>query len=189
MKYIGLFYTLIILILLTWVITDSYKKYNQKNKEKMKKLLQKIWNTIKNIFNKVEEKTRELIPVAIKIVEGVKKAVDSPVDDIILSIITTAIPGDADDKLVKKVKTVVEHWIPKLLIELQLIEDINNLPTTNDKMKAIFEKLKLSSNETKNVVYHGLASLVLEKLSDGELSWKDAVVISEFYYQNIAKTK
>ncbi len=153
----------------------------------MKKLLQKIWGGIRKIFNRIKHETKELVPVAVKIVQGVKNVMDSPVDDILLSIITAAIPGDGDDKLVAKIKGVVETWVPKLLLELRLVEGIANISDPNEQLKAILAQLKLSSNETKNVIYHGLASLVLEKLSDGELSWSDSVAISEYYYRNIGK--
>jgi len=153
----------------------------------MKKFIAKIWNGIRKLFKKVKEETKELIPIAIKIVQGVKNAVDSPMGNIIAKIITDAIPGHADNKLVAKVKGVVEAWVPKLLYELQTDNEIANIADPDKQLQAILARIKLSSKETQNVVYHGLASLILEKLSDGELSWTDSIAISEFYYREIVK--
>jgi hypothetical protein len=114
---------------------------------------------------------------------------DSPVDDVILGIIKGAIPGDADDKVIDKVKSVVEKWLPKVLLELQVIDAVSGMDNVNDQLNAILAKIKLASNETQNIIWHGLASLILEKLSDGEISWADSVAISEYAFQNIINKK
>jgi hypothetical protein len=153
----------------------------------MKKLLSKIWNTIRNLYDSLVGNTRKYVPVAIRIVEAIKSVVDSPVDDIVLGIIKLAIPGTTDDKLIDKVKETVEKWLPKILLELRLVDSISTIEDPNEQLKAILAQLKLSSDETQAIVYHGLASLILEKLSDGELSWSDSVAISEYYYKHIHK--
>lgn len=153
----------------------------------MKTFLKKIWNAIRNLYDSLVGNTRRYVPVAIRIVEAIKSVVDSPVDDIILGIVKLAIPGDADDKLIDKVKETVERWLPKILLELRLVDSIANIEDPNQQLQAILAQLKLSSDETQAIVYHGLASLILEKLSDGELSWSDSVAIAEYYYKNIHK--
>lgn len=150
----------------------------------MKRFLKKLWSKITSLFDKVEDKTKKLVPIAINVVEGIKKVMDSPVDDVVLSVVKSAIPGDADDILIDKVKSVVEKWLPKILLEMRLIDSIANVEDPNDQMLKILEQFKLSSDETKNIFYHGFCSLILEKLSDGEISWSDAIVISEYYFKN-----
>lgn len=153
----------------------------------MKKLLQKIWTAIKNAFNKADEATKQYVPIAINVVEGIKTFIDSPVDDVLLSVIKAAIPGTADDILIDKINAVVKEYLPKVLLDLKMVESIANIQDQNEQLKAILEQFKLSSDETKNIFYHGLSVLILEKLSDGVLSWSDAIAISEYYYQNITK--
>lgn len=155
----------------------------------MKKLIKKIWDGIKNLWNKVVDKTRDMVPVAINVVEAIKSVIDTPVDDILAEIVKRAIPGTADDFIVDKVRLTIEEWVPRILTQLIIIDGIANIDNPNDQLKAILEKLKLADDETKNIVYHGLASLILEKLSDEELSWSDAAAISEYYYQNFVKTQ
>ena len=151
----------------------------------MGKLIRKIWSGIKRLFNKVEDATKELIPIAIKIVEGVKKVMDSPVDDVVLSIITEAIPGKADDILIEKITKFVEKELPGILLELRLIDSIAGIDDPNEQLKAILNQFKFTSDSQKNEILHSLASLTLDKLSDGDFSWSDSVVVAEFYYKNI----
>lgn len=150
----------------------------------MKKLLQRIWAFIKLMFDKTEDETKKYVPIAIGIVQGIKKVVDSPVDDIVFNILRSAIPGEADDIIINKVKSVIEKWVPKLLKELIIIDSIANIEDPNEQLKIILAQFKLSSSETKNIVYHGLASLIIEKLADGKLTWSESVAISEYYYKN-----
>lgn len=146
--------------------------------------IKKIWHAIQRIFQGLRHELRILVPVAIKVVEGVKAVMDGPVDDVVASIVKHAIPGDADDKFIDKVTTTINTWLPKLLLELNMVNAVANIEDTNEQLKAILDKLKLSSDETKNVFYHGLASLILEKLSDGKFSWSDATAVAEYYYKH-----
>lgn len=150
----------------------------------MKKFLKKLWAGISKAYKALVGTTQRYVPIAINIVEQVKKVMDSPVDDIILSIVTAAIPGDADDKLVAKVKGIVEEWLPKILLELQIVDAIAGITDPNEQIKAILAKLKFSSKETQNIFFHGFCSLLIEKLSDGNISWSDSVALSEYCYQN-----
>lgn len=151
------------------------------------KFLRRLWAAIANLFYKVEHEVKVLVPIAIGVVEGTKKVMDGPVDDIILSIIKNAIPGDADDKLIDKVHKTVEEWLPKILLELKLVNSVASIEDRNEQLKAILAQLKLSSDETKNIIYHGIASLILEKLSDGKFDWTDATAVAEYYYQHEVK--
>lgn len=150
-------------------------------------LLAKLWSWVGSLFNSLEKKTKELIPVAIKVVQGIKDVMDSPVDDIVASVVKAAIPGNADDVLIDKIQGTVKEWLPKILLELTLVEGIANIENQNDQLQAILDKIKLSSDESKNILYHGLSSLILEKLSDGKLSWSDSTAIAEYYYKNFIK--
>ena len=95
---------------------------SQPLKEKVK--LKEIWGVVKTAYDKLTGATKKFIPVAINVVEGIRKAMDSPVDDVVLTIVKTAIPGDADDKFIDKAKATIEQWLPKILIELKLVESI-----------------------------------------------------------------
>jgi len=116
-------------------------------------------------------------------VQGIKEAMDNPASDILLQIIKRAIPGSADDLLIDKITKVVREQLPKVLLDLKMIESVANIEDQNQQLQAVLAQLKLSSDQTKLIIYHGIASLILECLSDGELSWSDSIAISEYYYQ------
>lgn len=145
----------------------------------LKNFLRHLWQSIKNLFDKVEAEVKKDVVVAISVVQQIKSVVDSPVAD----VITAMIPGELDDQI----KQQLRKLLPKLILELGLVQSVANIEDQNAQLQAILEKLKLSSDDAKNAFYHSLASLILEKLSDGKLSWTDAVAISEYYYQNHVK--
>ena len=66
-----------------------------------------------------------------------------------------------------------------------MISSIAGMTDPNQQLNAIFANLKLSSDETKAIVYRGLAALILQKLSDGKLTLAEAGDIAEYYYQNV----
>jgi hypothetical protein len=148
-------------------------------------LVGRILRAIGRLFNGLRAELKRLVPIAVNIVQAIKTVMDGPVDDVILSIIEAAIPGNADDILIEKIKSTVTEWLPKILLELKLAESITGIDNLNDQLKAVLVQLKLSSDETQNIIYHGLCSLILEKLSDGKLSWSDSIAISEYYYKEI----
>lgn len=145
----------------------------------IKNFLHHLWQSIKKLFEKVEKEVRKDIVIAISVVQRVKLVIDSPVAD----VITALIPGDADDRI----KELLRKELPKILLELGMIQSIAGIENVNDQLNAVLQKLKLSGDDSKNAFYHSLASLILQKLSDGKLSWSDAVAISEYYYQNHVK--
>lgn len=151
------------------------------------KALKKLWSWVERVFNKLNAKTKELVPVAINVVQAIKDFELSGSADFIEFVVTKSIPGEADDKAVKVGREIIRKWLPKILIELQLVEVAAGTNDINEKLQLILKRLKLSSDETQNIVYHGIASLIIEKLSDGDLSWSDSIAISEYYYKNILK--
>jgi len=108
----------------------------------MKRLILKIAKWVKKILKKLDKASKKLIPIAINVVQAIKKIMDSPVDDVIKYICKFVIPGDADDKLYQKLKDILEEWIPKILLQLNMVESINNIEDTKlyQKLKDILEE-------------------------------------------------
>lgn len=149
--------------------------------------LGRIIRRIGEFFQGLKKETKRMVPIAINVVEGLKKVMDSPADDVILTIVKGAIPGNADDILIDKVHSVVKEWLPKVLLELYKVDTIAQLTDQNDQLHAILAQFKLSSDESKNIFYHGLCSLILEKLADGKIDWSESILISEYYFINFQK--
>ena len=149
----------------------------------------KMWAFISKLWKSLDEETKTLAPVAISVVQAIKNVMDGPIDDILLYVLKQAIPGNADDVLIDKINSTIKEWLPKILTDLNIANSIANIEDPNDQLQAILDALKLSSNETQNIFFHGFGSLILEKLSDGKLSWSDATAITEYYYPHIYKSE
>lgn len=142
----------------------------------LKKFLSNLWKGIKHIFDSIEDDLKKLVPIAIKVVEAIKTFDESIVSD----VMTALIPGEVDDKIVQKLR----EFLPKVLLELNMIDAIAGITDPNEQLKAILARIKLSPKSSQDVFYHGVASLILSELSDGKFSWSDAVAVAEYYYKN-----
>lgn len=151
----------------------------QKNKTGVGRFLQTLWNGIKRLFEKANEGVKTLLPVVTELLNNAKLITDSHIGD----VLTAIIPGDADDKIVAGIR----KFLPKALEGLNLAKEISDIEDPNERLKAILAKINVAPDDTKKVFYHGLASLMVEKLSDGVFSWADATAVAEYYYQNYEK--
>ena len=149
----------------------------------------KIWAYLTKLFKKIDAETKILAPITIQVVQAVKAFMYSPADNVLVFIADFALKGLVDPITIQKVNDTIKEWLPKVLTELALVNSIANLTDPNDQLKAIFANLELSSDETKAMVYRGLAALILEKLKDGKLTLAEAGEIAEYYYQDIILAK
>lgn len=152
----------------------------------MKKLLKKIFTFIRRLYSSLKDETKQYLPVAITVVEGIKKFIDSPIDDVLVGIVETVIPSLPKDKIAL-VRTKLEEVLPKILLEMNLINSIASIEDPNQQLQAILDALKLSSDDVKAEKYHTIASKILVVLSDGKVTWGEAVIFTEWYYQNYVK--
>ena len=148
--------------------------------KKLFKFIGKLWNGIKQLFSPVDKLLQQHISTAVITVENLKQLADSPS----LDVITAIIPGNVDDKIKEKLR----DYLPVLLDQLRVYETCNKLDP-DQKLQCIVRQINLSTNNIKNHLYHGLASLIIQTLSDGKLSFSDCIVLSEYYYNNFVKSK
>ena len=147
----------------------------------------KLLSFVKKTYKKVDELANKLCPVAIDAVEAMKEINDGFVGDVLETIVTAAIPGNKDDIVVKNMRAKLKEVLPKIITQLTIINSIADIEDENEKLKAILVAVNLSQDETKNALYHSLGALALEKLSDGKLTWSEAVQLTEWWYLNIYK--
>lgn len=146
------------------------------------KFFKKLFAWVSKLFNKVEHEVRKNAEIAIGIVEGVKTVINSPVTDVVITIVKKAIPGEKDNVLIDKVLSFVREKLPKILLQLRLIDSIANVEDTEEQLKLILNEIKFTSKEAENAFYHSLGVMIVEAFSDGELSWSESVHIAEFIY-------
>ena len=158
----------------------------------MKKLnvfFAKVELFIAQMWAKADELVERIAPVAINVVEQIKQVNDSTAGDIIELIISKAIKGDADDLIIRNLRAKLREKLPEVLEIMRLSMNIAKVDDANLQVKMILDAINLSPDAVKNAHYHAFCSLVIEKISDGNLTWGESVIIAQYYYDNIYKPK
>lgn len=141
----------------------------------IKTFLSHLWDAISSIFQHAETEIKTiLLPVAINVVDAFKT-------------ITQADQGNYIGHLAGSAGAVVEdklrQLLPPLLTELKLVQ-ASPATDVNILLKQAFDNLELSTDRAKNAFYHSLASMLLNDLADGKITWSEAVELCEYYYKN-----
>jgi hypothetical protein len=153
----------------------------------MLKLLKKIWKWIKKVWNKVDELADLYVPIAAGAVEAVKKAIESKKFSVIIAIIKTFTPKTTD-AIIDRVVELLKEYIPKVSLQLQIIEAIADEEDPVKQIELIFQKIGEGvSNEQWQKFCTGLAQEILYVLADGKVTWAEAGMLIEYYYQNYVK--
>lgn len=143
---------------------------------KIKILMLKIWLWAKRLFKKLKRTGQQFVHPSVQIVEGIKKFVDSP----LTPVITAIIPGTLDDQLILKAK----EYLPKILKTLRIADECLSLEDADLILKCAIKNLKEYTPDARAATYHSLAAMLSVYLSDGKLSWKEAVHLAEYIYNN-----
>jgi hypothetical protein len=149
---------------------------------KIKDFISKAWSAIAGWFSaKVETipatVTVDEIDNVINIVENIKKAVNSP----FAVLATTLIPGTIDDAI----RTKLADFLPKLLAGLTFAKDSNVTYNSETVLDELMKKIKFSDKEDQDALYHSMASRLLIIVSDGRVTWTEAIGAVEYYFKNI----
>ena len=104
--------------------------------------------------------------------------------DAIAAVITAVIPGKKDDVIVAMVRNFLKDILPKVAVELKIVDSIRGIKDPSEQLKAICNAINISSSDYKNSTYHALATMIINYLSDGKITWGEAVALAEYYYQN-----
>ena len=155
--------------------------------KKIKALFLEIKLFVLKIWDKADELVDLIAPVAINVVEQIKTINESTAGDVIELIISKAIKGTADNIIIHQLREKLKTELPKVLEIMQTALNIEKVDKANLQVKQIIDAITLSPDEVKNVHYHTFAVLILEKISDGKLTWSESVMIAEYYYNKIYK--
>ena len=153
--------------------------------KKIKALFLKIKLFIVQLYSKADELIERIAPVAINVVEQIKTINESTTGDIIELIISRAIKGNADDLAIKAIREQLRKRLPEVLEIMRLSMNIAKVDDANLQVKMILDAINMSPDAVKNAHYHAFCSLVIEKISDGNLTWGESVIIAQYYYDNI----
>lgn len=153
----------------------------------MKKFLLKLWSLILNLVNKLDIKVEQYLPVATNVVEAVKKAIANPAFDITTSVVKKLIPGKTDDVIIDKAVVLARAYIPKIALQLEIIEFITINDDPREQLLEVFSKLQNVSTETWQKFCSQLAQQIVIDMADNKISWGEAGVYVELYYKTYIK--
>ena len=155
--------------------------------KKLKALFLKIKLFIVQLYSKADELIERIAPIAINVVEQIKTINESSTGDIIELIISKAIKGDAYDLFIRNLRAKLREKLPEVLEIMRLSMNIAKVDDANLQVKMILDAINMSPDAVKNAHYHTFCSMLLEKISDGNLTWGESVIIAQYYYDNLYK--
>jgi hypothetical protein len=144
--------------------------------------LSKLWASIKSLFDKLPAELQLAAKAGVVIVQSIKTAVDSP----IVGILTAIIPGDLDDRIIAWLRSA----LPKALADLKLVEATAGLTDPDEIVAAGIKAIQALDPDIQPAFLHSLGVLIAQEVAaaqDRKLTWSDAVMVIEWYYQNKVK--
>lgn len=137
-------------------------------------------------YAKLNDVGKLVVPIAVNVVQTLKTFVASETCDIITEIVSKAIPGVKDDVIITAVKEWLRKELPKIAVQLEIVESINNLQGgPESKVQAILEKLKTSDID--GAKYLEFATQLSLYLSDGILTAEELRAAADDYYNKFVK--
>lgn len=144
--------------------------------------MKKIWLKIKELWSKITGKTLDFLrpntELAIKIVDILKQVVENKVID----VATALTKSNLDNIIIAKIREI----LPKVAENLAITKEIIDAPQA-EIMDRLLEFLKKQNKDVKATFYIALAGKINEYLSDGELSFSEAVSLAQIIYNEINK--
>jgi hypothetical protein len=142
----------------------------------LKSFLHKIGEFFHNLFEGLKPKLQNAVHWGVVITENLKNAIDSQVAD----IITAIIPGELDDKIKDKLREA----LPKIVVELRLVDTTMGLTDPQEIMAAAVKVIQQLDGDYKSAFLHDFSILAAQVAADGKLDWDDAVYLLQWYYDH-----
>ncbi|WPU98387.1 hypothetical protein SNE26_20385 [Mucilaginibacter sp. cycad4] len=89
--------------------------------------------------------------------------------------------GAADDRMRK----LTEDALPVILSGLTFSTNKQSAGNGEDLLSGLFEKIKTVNDADEDPLYHALAARLMVVVSEGRVSWSEAVSILEIYFKQI----
>lgn len=120
--------------------------------------------------------SEKYIVPSVAVVEAIKKALDSPA----AAVITALIPGHLDDQIAARIRTV----LPGVLQALRISDQCLQLEDPALVIACAIENLKKYQGDARAAQLHSIAVLLSVTLSDGKITWREAIHLAEEIYQS-----
>lgn len=138
----------------------------------------KFWSFIKRIFHgdflrNIAAVDKYILP-AISVVEKIKKTLEGKELKFVLDII----PGSLDNEISAKIYSI----LPDILLYLRLANECTHLDDRDKIVQCAIEALRKTDIKGRHAFYLNIASMLASSLSDGKLTWQEAVILAQYTY-------
>lgn len=144
----------------------------------MKKVIQVIIAFVAKLIGQLPPILKKAVPIGITITDSIKNFdLKNPQ---VADILTAIIPGDLDDKI----KAVLRASLPKIVVELRLVQATEGLTDPNEIMKAAITVLQQidSDYSIRPGFLNNLAIVISQVVADGKLDWNDAAYLIKYFF-------
>jgi hypothetical protein len=145
----------------------------------LKTVLQKIGKFFENIWLHLKPELKFAVKIGLEITNAIKNfdTAHPEVGD----ILTKIIPGTLDDKGLIRMR----EELPKIVVELQLVDAQLNLTDNNEIMMAALDTIRRLTGRARNTVLNSLSQLIAQVQADGKLDWNDVAYLQKWLYDHI----
>ncbi len=140
--------------------------------------MKKICAFLKNLLGKAKKYADKYVKPSIAVVEGIKAALDSPA----IPFLTTIIPGNIDDIVVRALRAA----LPTVLKVLGYVDECRGA-TGDALLQCAIAKIRLMTEEGRDAAFHNIAALLAQYISDGKLTWRECIHLAEEVYNESKK--
>jgi len=148
----------------------------------MRNLLNRIREILMNVFQMSFEFAIKNSALAVKITDNLKFAVESPTAD----LITTIIPGDIDDNILKVLRKVVPEVAFKLGLVHKIVTESQNMSEAVEKIIIYLKEMHPKARTSFWVMFAAELNLAL---NDGKITLSEAIILSQMAYSEIMKKR
>ena len=151
------------------------------------KWIKKPFEEAKEWFSFSDEKAKKIARTSIKVTNVVKTIFDSPIPNIGAFILKKAIPGEADDIVIDSLLSKAEILLPKLIAEETIVLGLLEGSSVEEKANYVLSKIKFANDEQKDEFAHKFCIRLVLALSDGKITYGEAVILAEMAYQELKR--
>ena len=140
-----------------------------------KTIFGKVFGWIGDLFKKLPSATQAAVSIAYTAVNALKSITDFDKADLIGSVF-----GQFGTTVEDKIRTS----LPNILIQLQLVKDAADTDDPDAILATALQTIQKLEPQFQAAFWHDLAVYISQLVSDGELSWGDAIQIMQWYYEH-----
>lgn len=149
----------------------------------MKNFFKKVSEFLKGLFSDLFEELKKNSLIAVKITDGLKNAVESSTLDF---VVDRLIKGEVDNFILEKLRVIVPEVAFKVAVIHGIVQESDSSSESIAKLIEYLKGLNPNARVSFWVLFSGELNLAL---ADGKVNFAEAIMLSQFAYNEWKKTK